>query len=94
MAPGYLTDRFVLNNGVHDCHICKGTTIPVKKYNSSSGQCKFADKFAKLWDNIPKCMQNVSSVAIFKTHILTVSQERCTQFQAFHQRYAGVIICI
>ena len=28
MAPGYLTDRFTLNNSVHDCHTCSYTDIP------------------------------------------------------------------
>ena len=31
MAPGYLTDRFALNNGVHDWHTCNCTNIPIKK---------------------------------------------------------------
>ena len=88
MAPGYLTDPFTLNNSVHECHTCNSTNIPVKKYNLSSGQCKFAYKFAKLWGTILECIQNVSSVEIFKTHILTVSHERCTHMQAFHDRYA------
>ena len=52
------------------------TNIPVKKYNLSSGQCKFAYKFAKLLDTIPDSIQNASS-EIFQTHILTVSHERC-----------------
>ena len=60
----------------------------LKKYNLSSGQCKFADKFAKLWDTIPECIQNARSVEIFKTHILTVSHERCIHMQAFHDIYA------
>ena len=88
IAPGYLTDPFALNYSVHDCHTYNCTTIPVKKYNLSSGQCKFAYKFAKLWDTIPECIQNESSVEIFKTHILTVPRERCTHTQAFHDRYA------
>ena len=94
MAPGYLTDQFALNNSVHDYHTCNYTNIPVKKYNLSSGLCKFACKFAKLWDTIPECIQNASSVEIFKIHILTVSHERCAHLQAFHDRYAGVIVCI
>ena len=52
MAPGYLTDPFTLNNSVYDCHTCNCTNIPVKKYNLSLGQCKFAYKFGKLWDTI------------------------------------------
>ena len=28
MAPGYLTDRFALNNRVHVCHTCNCTYIP------------------------------------------------------------------
>ena len=83
MAPGYLTDPFALNNRVLDCHTCNGTNIPVKKYNLSSGQCKFAYKFRKLWDTILKCIQYVSSVEIFKEHILTFFHERCTYLQAF-----------
>ena len=78
IAPGYLTDPLALNHSVHDCHTCNCTNIPVKKYHLSSGQCKFAYKFAKLWDTIPECIQNASSVEIFKTHIFTVSQERYT----------------
>ena len=69
MAPGYVTDRFALNNSEPDCHTCSCTNIPVKKYNLSSVQCKFAYKFAKLWDTITECIQNASSVEIFKTQI-------------------------
>ena len=93
-APGYLTDRFVLNTSVHDCHPCNCTNIPTKKYNLSSGQCKFVYKFTKLSDTIPECIQNASSVDIFKTHILTVSHERYTHLQAFHDSYERVCICI
>ena len=60
-APGYLTDLFALNNSVQECHTCNCTNIPVKKYNLSSGQCKLAYKFGKLWDTIPECIQNASS---------------------------------
>ena len=88
MAPGYLTDPFAINYSVHDCHTCNCTNIPLKKYNLSSGQCKFADKFAKLLDTIPKCIQNASSVEIFKTHNITVSYERCIHMQVFHDIYA------
>ena len=88
MAPDYFTDPFMLNYSVHDCHTCNCTDIPVKKHNLSSGQCKFAYKFEKLWDTILEYIQNASSVDIFKTHILTVSHERCTHMQAFHDRYA------
>ena len=42
MTPGYLTDPFTLNNSVYDCRTCNCTNIPVKKYNLSLGQCKFA----------------------------------------------------
>ena len=94
MAPGYFNDRFALNNSGHDCHTCKCTNIPVKMYNLSSGQCRFAYKGVKLRDTIPECIQNASSVEIFKTHILTVSHEICSHLQAFHDRYAGVIVCI
>ena len=87
MAPGYLTDPFTLNNIVYDCYTCNCTNIPVKKYNLSLGQCKFAYKFGKLWDTIPECIQNSSSAEIFKTHILTVSHDRCTHLQTFHDRY-------
>ena len=75
MAPGYLTDPFALNNSVHDCHTCNCTNIPVKKYNLSLGQGKFAHKFGKLWDTIPECIQNASSADIYKTHILTISHD-------------------
>ena len=83
MAPGYLTDPFTLNNSVYDCHNCNCTNIPVKKYNLSLGQCKFAYKFGKLWDTIPQCIQNASSAEIFKTRVLTVSRDRCTHFKHF-----------
>ena len=76
MAPGYLTDLFVLSNIVHDCYTCNCTIIPVKKYNLSLGQRKFAYKIGKLWDTIPECIQNASSAELFKTHILTVSHDR------------------
>ena len=87
MAPGYLTDPFTLNNSVYDCHTCNCTNIPVKKYNLSLGQYKFVYKFGKLWDTIPECIENASSAEIFKTHILTVSHDRCTRLQTFHDRY-------
>ena len=73
MGPGYLT--------------CNCTNIPGKKYNLPLGQCKFAYKFGKVWDTIPECIQNASSAEIFKTHILTVSHDRCTHLQTFHDRY-------
>ena len=53
----------------------------------SLGQCIFAYKFVKRWDTIPECIQNASSAEIFKTHILTVSRDRCTHLQTFHDRY-------
>ena len=28
MATGYLTDQFMLNNSVYDCHTCNFTNIP------------------------------------------------------------------
>ena len=87
MAPGYLGDPFTLNSSVYDCHTCNCSNIPVKKYNLSLGQCKFAYKFGKLWDAIPDCIHNASSAEIFKTHILTVSHDRCTHLQIFHDRY-------
>ena len=87
MAPGYLADQFALNNSVHDYHTCNCTNIPVKKHNLSSGQCKFAYKFAKLLDINPECIQNASRVDIFKINILTVSHERYTHLQAFHDIY-------
>ena len=59
IAPGCVTDPPELNYSVHDKY-------SVKKYNLSSGQCKLADKFAKLWDTIPECLQNASSGEIFK----------------------------
>ena len=89
MAPGYLTDPFTLNNSVYDCHTCNCKNIPVKLYflyNLSLGQCKFAYKFGN-WDTIPECIQNASSAEIFKTHILTVSHDRCTHLQTFHDIY-------
>ena len=94
MAPGYLTDPFTLNNSVYDCHTCNCTNIPVKKYNlSSSGQCKFAYKFRKLW-TLSRNVYKMRAVEIFKTHILTVSHERCTHLQTFRDIYAWVIVCI
>ena len=87
IAPGYLTDPLALNYSVDDCHTSNCTNIPVKKYNLSSGQCKYAYKFAKFWDTIPECIQKANSVEMFKTHILKLSHERCTHMQAFHDRY-------
>ena len=88
IVPGYVTDPLALHYSVHDCHTYNCTNIPLKKYNLSSGQCKFADKFAKLWDTIPECIQNANSGEIFKTHTLTVSHERCTHLHPFHDIYA------
>ena len=81
MAPGYLTDPFVLNNSVYDCHTCNCTNIPVKKYNLSLGQCKLAYKFGKLWDTIPVCIQNACSAEI----ITTVSHDvhTCKHFMIY-----------
>ena len=87
VAPVYLTDPFALNNSVHDCHTCNSTNIPVRNYNLSSVQCKVAYNVGKLWDTIPECIQNAGSVDIFKTHILTVSHERCTHLQTFRDIY-------
>ena len=64
IAPGYLTDLFVLNNSVHNHH------SHVKEYNLSLGQRTFAYRGAKLWDTIPECIKNVNSVDTFKTHCL------------------------
>ena len=47
-APGYLIDRFLLNNVVRDHHTRSCTNVPVKKYNLSLGQRKFANKVVKL----------------------------------------------
>ena len=87
MAPGYLTDPFTLNNCVYDCHTCNCTTIPVKKYNLSLGQCKFTYKIGKLWDTNPECIQNASSAEIFKTHIclqfLMIDAHTCKHFMIY-----------
>ena len=71
LAPGYLTDLFVLNNSVHNHHTRSCTNIHVKKYNLSLGQRTFAYRGAKLWDTIPECIKkNANSVDTFKTHCL------------------------
>ena len=52
------------------------TNIRVKRYNLSIGQRTFAYRGAKVWDNIPEHIKNVTTVECFKTMFLKhVSKE-------------------
>ena len=69
---------------VHDHNTRGGTNIRVKRYNLSIGQRTFAYRGAKVWDNIPEHIKNVTTVECFKTMFLKhVSKEvyECEQFK-------------
>ena len=75
---------FRQNNSVHDHNTCGGTNIRVKKYNLSIGERTFAYRGAKVWDNIPEHVKNVTNVECFKTMFLKhVSKEvyECEHFK-------------
>ena len=66
-APVDLVHMFTQTNSVHDHDTRGGTNIRVKKYNLSIGQRTFAYRGAKVWDNIPEHIKNVTTVECFKT---------------------------
>ena len=66
-APVDLVNMFTQTNSVHDHNTRGGTNIRVKKYNLSIGQRTFAYRCAKVWDNIPEHIKNVTTVECFKT---------------------------
>ena len=66
-APVYPVNMFTQNNSVHDHNTSGGTNIRIKKYNLSIGQRTFAYRGAKVWDNIPEHISNVTNVECFKT---------------------------
>ena len=82
MAPNYLTDRFALKYSVHDCHTCNGTstTCLQREVQASVNLLTSLRKCGTLSRNVCR-MQAVKKIS--KTHILTVSHERCTYLQAF-----------
>ena len=83
-APVDLVNMFTQNNSVHDHNTRGGTNIRVKKYNLSIGQRTFAYRGAKVWDNIPEHIKNVTTVECFKTMFLKhVSKEvyECEHFK-------------
>ena len=68
--PVDLVNIFTQNNSVNDHNTRGGTNIRVKKYNLSIGQQIFAYRGAKVWDNIPEHIKNVTTVESFKTMFL------------------------
>ena len=83
-APIDLVNMFTQTNSVHDHNTRGGTNIRVKRYNLSIGQRTFAYRGAKVWDNIPEHIKNVTTVECFKTMFLKhVSKEvyECEHFK-------------
>ena len=83
-APVDLVNMFTQTNSVHDHNTRGCTNIRVKRYNLSIGQRTFAYRGAKVWDNIPEHIKNVTTVECFKTMFLKhVSKEvyECEHFK-------------
>ena len=87
-APVDLVNMFTQNNSVHDHNTRGGTNIRVKRYNLSIGQRTFAYRGAKVWDNIPEHIKNVTTVECFKTMFLKhVSKE---VYECEHLKLTGM----
>ena len=75
MAPAYISDLINVRNHKHYslCSLNSGTLLlhPAGKMKRSFGDRCFSVSVPTLWNALPACLHNISSIFIFKSRLET-----------------------
>jgi len=77
MAPAYVSDLINVRNHKRYslCSLNSGTLLlhPAGKMKRSFGDRRFSVSAPTLWNALPACLRNISSIFIFKSRLKKIS---------------------
>ena len=69
-APSYLSDKFVRRSSIHNRVTRNSCDLNVPFSRLKTGQRSFAFRGAKLYNNLPNDLKNITDAKVFKRRML------------------------
>ena len=80
-APSYLSDHFSLTSSRHSYNTrSSSSSIYIPTFNTQS-QHSFRLSGAKIWNSLPSCIRNVSSLQLFKKSVKAFMYEKLSELE-------------